>query len=108
MRTSHETYTALGPVSKSDCTLSCRPNFATGMTRRNIGLWLSNGLHDLVCQSRKWYTPAEGCVCTFCNSPADHKSHIMHCRWATKDDPFELNVSNINIIVKMLRCMNTT
>ena len=69
---------------------------------------LSNGLHDLFCQSRKCYTPAEGCVCKFCNSPADHKSHIVHCRWATKDEPFELNVSNINMIVKMLQCMNTT
>ena len=97
-RTSHET----------DCTLSCRSNFATGITRRNIGLWLSNGLHDLFCQSRKCYSPAEGCVCKLGNSPADHKSHIIHCRWATKDEPFELNVSNINMIVKMLQCMNTT
>ena len=54
------------------------------------------------------YTPAEWCVCNFCNSPADRKSHIIHCRWATKDEPFELNVSNINMIVKMLQCMNTT
>ena len=107
-RTSHETHTALGPVSMSDCTLSCRPNFPTGITRRNIGLWLSDGLHDLFCQSRKCYTPAEGCVCKLCNSPADHKSHIIHCRWAIKDEPFELNVSNINIIVKMLQCMNKT
>ena len=53
VRTSHETHTALGPVSMSDHTLSCRPNFPTGITRRNIGLWLSNGLHDLFCQSRK-------------------------------------------------------
>ena len=48
VRTSHETHTALGPVSMSDCTLSYRPNFATGITRRNIGLWLSNGLHESV------------------------------------------------------------
>ena len=108
VRTSYETHTALGPVSMSDYTLSCRPNFPTGITRRNIGLWLSNGLHDLFFQSRNCYTPAEGCVCKLCNSPADHKSHIIHCRWATKDEPFELNVSNINIIVKMLQCMNTT
>ena len=107
VRTSHATHIAIGPVSMSDCTLSFRPNFATGITRRNIGLWLSNGLHDLFCQSRKCYTPAEVCVCKFCNSPADHKSHIIHCRWATKDEPFQLNVSNINMIVKMLQCMNT-
>ena len=56
-----------------------------------------------LCPSR---TPM--CTCKLCNSPADHKSHIMHCRWATKDEPFELNVSNINIIVNMLQCMNTT
>ena len=62
VRTSHETHTALGPVSMSEYTMSCRPNFPTGITRRNIGLWLSNGLHDLFCQSRKCYTPAEGCV----------------------------------------------
>ena len=88
VKTSHETYTALGPVSMSDYTLSCRPNFPTGITRRNIGLWLSNGLLDLFCQSRKCYTPAEGCVCKLCNSSADHKSHIIPCRWATKYEPF--------------------
>ncbi len=86
-RTSHETRTSLGPVSMS---------------------WLSNGLHDLFCQSRQCYIPAEGCVCKLCNSPADHKSHIIYCRWATKDEPFDLNFSNINMIVKMLQCMNTT
>ena len=80
VKTSHETHTALGPVSMSDYTLSCRPNFPTGITRRNIGLWLSNGVNDLFCQSRKCYTPAEGCVCKLCNSPADHESHIIHCR----------------------------
>ena len=69
---------------------------------------ISNGLHDLYCQYRQCYTPAEGCVCKFCNSPADHKSHIIHCRWATKDELFELNVSNFNMIVKMLPFMNTT
>ena len=106
--TSHETRTALSPVSMSNYTMSCRPNFPTGITRRNIGLWLSNGLHDLFCQSRQCYIPAEGCVCKLCNSPADHKSHIIHCRWATKDEPFDLNFSNINMIVKMLQCMNTT
>ena len=63
VRTSHETRTALGPVSTSNYTMSCRPNFQTGITRRNIGLWLSNGLHDLLCQSRQCYIPAEGCVC---------------------------------------------
>ena len=89
VRTSHERRTALGPVSMSDNTLSCRPNFLTGITRRNIGLWISNGFHDLFCQCRKCYSPAEGCVCKLCNSPADHKSHIIHCRWATKDAPFE-------------------
>ena len=50
--------------------------------------------NDLFCQSRKCYTPAEGCVCKLCNSPADHKSHII------QDEPFEQNVSNINIITK--------
>ena len=100
VRTSHETRTALGPVSMSDYTMSCRPNFPTGIKRRNIGLWLSNGLHDPFCQSRKCFIPAEGCVCKLCNSPADHKSHIIHCRWATLDEPFDVIVSNINMIDK--------
>ena len=32
-------------------------NFQTGITRRNVGLWLNNGLHNMLCQSRrlKWY-----------------------------------------------------
>ena len=54
------------------------------------------------------YIQAEGCVCQFCNSIAVHKSHIIHCRWATKDELFDLIVSNINMIVKMLQCMDTT
>ena len=99
MRTPHETHTALGPVSMSDYTLSRTSNFPTGIMRRNIGLWVSNGLHDLFCQS------AEGYVCKLCNSPADHKSNIIHCRWATKDEPFELNVNKTNMIVKMLQCI---
>ena len=37
VRTSHETHTALGPVSMPDYTLSCRSNFPTGIKRRNIG-----------------------------------------------------------------------
>ena len=106
VRTSHETRTALGPVSMSNYTMSFRPNFPTVITRRNIGIWLSNGLHDLFCQSRQCYLLK--CVCKLCNSPADHKSHILHCRWATKDEPFDLNVStHVNMIVKMLQCINT-
>ena len=89
VRTSHETRTVLTPVSVSTNTMSF--NFPTGITRPNIGLWLSNGLHDLFCQSRQSYIPGEGCVCKFCNSPADHKSHLVQCRWATKDQPFDMN-----------------
>ena len=47
VRTSHETRTVLGPVSVSTYTMPCRPNFPTGITRRNSSLWLSNGLHDM-------------------------------------------------------------
>ena len=93
VRTSHETRTTLGPVSMSNYTMSCRPNFPTGITRRNIGLWLSNILHDLFCQSRQCYIPAEACVCKLCKCPADDKSQIIHCRGATKDEPFDPNVS---------------
>ena len=66
VRTSPETRTALGPVSMSNYTMPCMLNFPTGITRRNICLWLSNGPHDLVCQSRQCYIPAEGCVCVNC------------------------------------------
>ena len=45
-------------------------------------------------------------VCNFCNSPADHKPHLIHGRWATKDEPFDLNVRNISKIVKMLPCID--
>ena len=59
---------AHGPVSVSTHTMSYRPNFPTDITRRNIGLWLNNGLHDLFCQSRQCYRPkpAEGFVCKLC------------------------------------------
>ena len=52
VRTSPETRTALGPVAMSNYTMSCRPNFPTGITRRNIGY----GLRDLFCQSRQCYS----------------------------------------------------
>ena len=35
------------------------------------------------------------------------KSHIIHCSWATKEDPYDLNVGNINMSVKMLQCIDT-
>ena len=70
VRTSHETRTSLGPVSMS---------------------WLSNGLHDLFFNPDSVIYLLKGvCVCKLCNSPACHKSHIIHCRWATKDEPFDL------------------
>ena len=36
-------------VSVTANIMSC--NFPAGITRRNIGLWLSNGLHDLFCHN---------------------------------------------------------
>ena len=42
VRTSHETGTALGPFYVSSNTMSF--NFPTGITRQNVGLWLSNRL----------------------------------------------------------------
>ena len=106
VRTSHETRTALGTFlcQITHCHI-CRPNFPTGITRRNIGLWLSNGLHDLFCQSRKCYTPAERCLCKLCNSPADHKSHIIHCRWATKDHCKDVTVYGHNLDTNANTCV---
>ena len=54
VRASPETHTAIGPVSVSNYTMSCMPNLPTDITRRNIGMWLCNGLHDLFCQSRQF------------------------------------------------------
>ena len=42
--------------------------------------------------------PTEGCVSKFCNGTTDHKSHLIHCRWVTKDIPLEINYTNINMI----------
>ena len=42
-----------------------------------------------------------------CNIPADHKSHLIHCRWTTKE-PFDMNAININNNVKISPCMGTT
>ena len=59
-------------------------------------------------QPRECYRPAERCLCNLCNGPAYHKSHLLHCRWATGDETFELNYMNNNNIVNLLQCLHTT
>ena len=53
------------------------------------------------------HIPTEGCLCKKINIPADHKSHLIHCRWTTKE-PFDMNIININNNVKISPCMGTT
>ena len=69
---------------------------------RNIGLWLIHYCTICFDNPESVIHLLKGVYVNYVIYPshADHKSHIIHCRWATKDEPFELNVSNINIIVK--------
>ena len=80
-------------TSQFPCQLTqCHVIFPTDITRGNIGLWLNNGI--TLCLD-----------VNYVYSPADHKSHLKHYRKATKDEPFD---PNINKIVKILQCMDTT
>ena len=76
----------------------CRKNW----NQLHFGRWLNDVLNTKLFQSR---IPAkEWLLCTFCNGPADHKSHFT---WATKVDPFDPNEANINDFVNMLPCVDT-
>ena len=97
VRTSHETRTALGPVSMSNYTMACRPNFPTGITMRNIGLWLVTDY--MIC----FVNPdsvAEVCVCKLCISPAGHHHHRVldiHCQIDSSQCVAQLTQARVGI-----------
>ena len=105
-RTSHETRTALVPVSVSTYTMSCMPSFPTRITRRNIGLWLSNGLQICFVNPDSVIYQTKGVYVNYVISlpTTNHTSYIAGGR--LKMSP--LNVSTINTMVKTLKGMTTS
>ena len=106
VRTSHETRTALVPVSVSTYTMSCMPSFPTGITRRNIGLWLSNGLQICFVNPDSVIYQTKGVYVNYVIAlpTTNHTSYIAGGR--LKMSP--LNVNTINTMVKTLKGMTTS
>ena len=51
------------------------PDLGNGRTRRNLGLWHTNGLHQLWCKSHKCYRPTADCSVL----PRIEKGHGAAC-----------------------------
>lgn len=81
--------------------------FSIKKTRRNLGMYISNGLHHLLCQSPKCFHPSDQCLCKLCNESAATKFHLPICRWLDIDNPpATINMLTINKIVTSLYMIN--
>ncbi len=77
--------------------------YSVGKTRRNLGMWLNNGLHNLYCQTNKCYRPTMLCICRLCGESASDKLHITDCPWTTSNGAtISINDRTINKLVAIL------
>ena len=82
-------------------------NLSCDRTRRNLGMWYSNGLHHPLCSTTNCYRP-NACICKLCNQPAtkNDKTHLQHCRWlaigCNPTSGVPINMMSINYIVRAL------
>ena len=56
--------------------------FGKDRVRKCMGMWLSNGLHHLWCETGPCYVAREECTCTFCGCAGVGKCHMLTCEWA--------------------------
>ena len=56
--------------------------FGKNHVRRCVGMWLSNGLHHLWCETRQCNVAREECTCKFCGFAGVDKCHLLTCEWA--------------------------
>ena len=74
--------------------------FAKQHIRRCMGMWISNGLHQLWCEAEQCYVVSS---CRFCGCAGVEKYHLLRCvsEWANCEQ-LHVNRENIQQIVKVL------
>ncbi len=82
-------------VSVSPSSVTC-----TGSSRRNMGAWFANGLHNLWCVKAGCYNVNDSCVCKLCNTRNVHKAHLMECDWARAN--LKISAASIDKAVRVL------
>ena len=78
--------------------------FGKDHVRRCMGMWLSNGLHHLWCETVQCYVAREECTCKFCGCAGVGKYHLLTCEWA-RSIPFN-RANNIQQIVVVMQACN--
>ena len=71
-------------------------------SRRNMGLWYSNGLHHLWCCTPSCYTINNSCTCRLCGERQPTKSHLLSCRTSTLASHIVITPVNVNKVVNVL------
>ena len=56
--------------------------FGKDHVHRCMGMWLSNGLHHLWCETGPCYVAREECTCKLCGCAGVGKCHLLTCEWA--------------------------
>ena len=69
--------------------------FGKDHVRKCMGMWLSNGLHHLWCETGPCYVAREECTCTFCGCAGVGKCHLL-----------TFNRANIQQIVEVMQACN--
>ena len=71
-------------------------------SRRNMGLWYSNGLHHLWCCTPSCYTINNACTCRLCGERQPTKSHLLSGRTSTLARHIVITPVNVNKVVNVL------
>ena len=71
-------------------------------SRRNMGLWYSNGLHHLWCCTPSCYTINNSCTCRLCGERQPSKSHLLSCRTSPLARHIVITPVNVNKLVNVL------
>ena len=68
-------------------------------SRRNMGLWYSNGLYHL---TPSCYTINNACTCCLCGERQPTKSHLLSCRTSILARHIVITTVNVNKVVNVL------
>ena len=71
-------------------------------SRRNMGLWYSNGLHHLWWCTLSCYTINNYCTCRLCGERQPSKSHLLSCRTSPLARHIVITPVNVNKLVNVL------
>ena len=65
--------------------------------RNNMGLWYSNGLHQIWCCTPSCYTINNACTCRLCGERQPTKSHLLSCRTSTLARHIVITPLNVDV-----------